>query len=380
VKQPSEEDNAGVTPSRVGTRLALDGTQLAVGHGPARTLVHVMQTFRDRSDPLEPILLTTRGGSEHVGDSPCETMIVPDMPSTLWEQVGLPFYCRKMGAGVVYSHRACGPTWGPPTVLHFLDDPRLAASRGATATTPRERLKRIYQRMTVSRALHHARVVVVNTQAVAESLRDRYGATLPIAIVPLGVDTDRFYPDSAEAQEDTVFHLGSWEPRDQTPTVVASYARSLMLAPDLPDLVVGGVLGDQLDLARKAAEGAGILNRVRFVGYLSDEDLRRSFAHAAVCVQPSHYEAFGLVSLEALACGAPLVVVPEPAVEEVVGAAALVVQNSDPESIARGIADLWLDKNKRSELRTRGPERAAEFSWTQTGEAIRHLLEKVAAS
>jgi glycosyltransferase involved in cell wall biosynthesis len=338
-----------------------------------------MQTFRERSELLEPVLLTTRAGSEQVGDSGCETIIVPDMPSTLWEQVGLPFYCKKIGAGVVYSHRACGPTWGPPTVLHFLDDPRLAASRGATATTPRERLKRIYQRMTVSRALHHARVVVVNTQAVAEGLRERHGATLPISIVPLGVDTGRFYPDGIEAQEDTVFHLGSWEPRDQTATVVTSYARSLMLAPDLPDLVVGGQLGEQLDLARKAAEEAGIVDRVRFVGYLSDEDLRHSFAHAAVCVQPSHYEAFGLVNLEALACGAPLVVVPEPAVEEVVGDAALVVKNSDPESIARGIADLWQDGNKRSELRARGPERAAEFSWTKTGEAIRQLLEEVAA-
>ena len=339
----------------------------------------MLQAFRERSELLEPVLLTTRAGSKHVEDSPCETLIVPDMPSTLWEQVGLPFYCKKIGAGVVYSHRACGPTWGPPTVLHFLDDPRLAASRGATATTPRERLKRIYQRMTVSRALHHARVVVVNTKAVAESLRERYGATLPIAIVPLGVDTDRFYPDSVEAQEDTVFHLGSWEPRDQTRTVVAkATARSLMLAPDLPDLVVGGVLGEQLNPARKAAEEAGIVDRVRFVGYLSDEDLRRSFAHAAVCVQPSRYEAFGLVSLEALACGAPLVVVPEPAVEEVVGAAALVAQNSDPGSIAQGIAELWQDRKKRSELRARGPQRAAEFSWTRTGEAIRRLLEEVA--
>ena len=200
----------------------------------------------------------------------------------------------------------------------------------------------------------------------------------PSPLSPLGVDTDRFYPDNIEPQEDTVFHLGSWEPRDQTPTVVAAYARSLMLAPDLPDLVIGGRLGEQLDPARKAAEEAGIAHRVRFVGYLSDEDLRRSFAHAAVCVQPSRYEAFGLVSLEALACGAPLVVVPEPAVEEVLGAAALVAQNSEPESIARAIAELWQDRNKRSELRARGPQRAAEFSWTRTGETIKHLLEEVA--
>jgi len=337
-----------------------------------------VQAFHGGSDVLEPILLTTKAGSKNVEDSPCETIIVPDMPSTLWEQLGLPFYCEKFHVGAVYAHRACGPTWGPPTVLHFLDDPRLAASRGATATTSRERLKRVYQRMTVSRALHHARLVIVSTNVVAENLHDRYGAKLPIAVVPLGVDTDRFYPDNIEPQEDTVFHLGSWEPRDQTPTVVAAYARSLMLAPDLPDLVIGGRLGEQLDPARKAAEEAGIAHRVRFVGYLSDEDLRRSFAHAAVCVQPSRYEAFGLVSLEALACGAPLVVVPEPAVEEVLGAAALVAQNSEPESIARAIAELWQDRNKRSELRARGPQRAAEFSWTRTGETIKHLLEEVA--
>ena len=368
-----------MTQSRLRTRLALDGAQLEVGHGPARTTHHVLQAFGERSESLEPILLVTRAGSKHLEDWPYETLIVPDMSNTLWEQIGLPYYCKKISAGVVYSHRACGPTWGPPTVLHFLDDPRLAGSRGATATTPREQLKRVYQRMTVSRALHHARVVVVNTKVVADSLREGYGTTLPIAIVPLGVDRDRFYPDSTEPKEDSVFHLGSWEPRDQTPTVVTGYARSLILAPDLPDLVVGGVLGEQLYPSRKAAEEAGIADRVRFVGYLSDEDLRRSFADAAVCVQPSRYEAFGLVNLEALACGAPLVVNPEPAVEEVVGAAALVAQNSEPESIGQAIAELWQDSKKRSELRARGPQRAAEFSWAQTGATIRHLLERVAA-
>ena len=130
-----------MTQSRLGTRVALDGTQLALGYGAARVLYHVVQAFHGGSDVLEPILLTTKAGSKNVEDSPCETIIVPDMPSTLWEQLGLPFYCEKFHVGAVYAHRACGPTWGPPTVLHFLDDPRLAASRGATATTSRERLK-----------------------------------------------------------------------------------------------------------------------------------------------------------------------------------------------------------------------------------------------
>ena len=111
-----------------------------------------------------------------------------------------------------------------------------------------------------------------------------------------------------------------------TTLVIRAYARALSLAPDLPDLLIGGSLGAQRERICEVARQTGIDRRLHLLGRISDEDLRECYASAALCVQPSQYEGFGLQPLEALACGAPLIVFPEPAVVAVVGDATIVTE------------------------------------------------------
>lgn len=156
--------------------------------------------------------------------------------------------------------------------------------------------------------------------------------------------------------------------------VVHAYAKALSLAPDLPDLSIGGNLGAQHERIYGAALESGVDRRVHLLGRISDEELRQRYASAALCVQPSQYEGFGLQPLEALACGAPLVIFPEPAVEEVVGDAAIITHDCKELSLAESIARLWHDESQRSTLRERGPRRAASFSWVRTATLLADLL------
>jgi glycosyltransferase involved in cell wall biosynthesis len=92
-----------------------------------------------------------------------------------------------------------------------------------------------------------------------------------------------------------------------------------------------------------------------------------------MCVQPAKYEGFGLQPLEALACGAPLIVFAEPAVEEVVGDAAIVVPERTESALGDAMAKLWANPELRASLREAGPKRAQEFTWAATARRL-HLL------
>jgi len=360
-------------------RVVIDGQQLKYGHGAARTLCNIVPYLVEGRTELEPIVLTTEKGRDMLGPAAIETVVVPDMPSTLWEQAGLLWHSRRVGARALYSHRSCGPVAGPPTLLHFLDDPQEAARRGATKTNSREVIKRLYQYLAIPKALRHARVVAAFTQASATALRERFGPVIRrLEVIPLGVDTSKFYA-SPEPREDIIFHVGSPEPRDQTALVLKAYAQAVNACRDLPDLVIGGDLGSYDSFLRALGESLGIGHRVSYVGLIRDQALLRdTYAHAAFCVQPSLYESFGLSNLEALACGAPLIVLEDAAVHEVCHEAAIIINCSSVAEFAGAMVNLWSDRQARQRLRVLGPQRANCFSWSHTANRIADVLQELA--
>ncbi len=90
---------------------------------------------------------------------------------------------------------------------------------------------------------------------------------------------------------------------------------------------------------------------------------------ATVFVYLSSYEGFGLPPLEAMACGAPVIVSNSSSLPEVVGDAGLCVDTENVEEVTRAIKDVVLSREERDRLRLEGLQRAAEFSWVSTAEA-----------
>lgn len=167
------------------------------------------------------------------------------------------------------------------------------------------------------------------TQETVTEVRSRYG--LP----------DRF-----------VLHVGNIEPRKDVPTL----AEACRMVP-IPLVLTGHSLwGHQ--------PPAGAIE----IGHVPLEDLPGLYGSATLVGYASRYEGFGLPPIEAMACGAPVVTTPLPAVTEVVGDGAELFTPGDVDGLTDTLRRLIGDPSGRAELARRGAERVQRLSWRRTAE------------
>lgn len=101
--------------------------------------------------------------------------------------------------------------------------------------------------------------------------------------------------------------------------------------------------------------------QVTFTGALEHEELLREMVSAAIVVVPSRFEGFGLVALEAMALGRSIIVSDVGGLPEVVGDAGILVPPANPRALAKAIAELISDPERRAELGNKAAKRAARF-------------------
>jgi glycosyltransferase involved in cell wall biosynthesis len=148
---------------------------------------------------------------------------------------------------------------------------------------------------------------------------------------------------------------------------------------DLPHrLVIVGQRGWLWEETVEAAERSPYRDQILFSGFMPDEDLPALYSAAAVFAFPSLYEGFGLPPLEAMACGTPVVVSRTSSLPEVVGDSGLQVDPYDPDSLAAALELLILDEPLRADMRRRGLERAAEFTWQAAASRLLAVYRKLA--
>jgi glycosyltransferase involved in cell wall biosynthesis len=129
---------------------------------------------------------------------------------------------------------------------------------------------------------------------------------------------------------------------------------------------------------RAYLDGAGVTDRVRFLGCVTDEKLAAIYRGAILLVLPSVSEGFGLPPLEAMACGTPVVVSRCTAPPEVVGNAGILVDPFDIEDLRAGLERVLGDTGLRSTLCRLGLQRSKQFSWDRVAERVRAVLEDAA--
>lgn len=133
-------------------------------------------------------------------------------------------------------------------------------------------------------------------------------------------------------------------------------------------VIVGGrasMAAGEVTLAERVAR-LGLEKSVLRTGPLSAEEIPPLISMASVFAYVSFFEGFGLMPLEAIACGAPVIALNTPSLPEVVGDAGVLVDPLDTETITRAIIRVLEDSAYEALLRVRSIARASEFSWERT--------------
>ena len=119
------------------------------------------------------------------------------------------------------------------------------------------------------------------------------------------------------------------------------------------------------------------LPNVRFLGRVSDENLRQLYNQAVCFIFPSIYEGFGLPLLEAMTCGCPVLASDIPVFREVCGDAAIYFDPYDETSIRDSIERfLKMDDNGKKRLQVLGYENAQRFSWEKSAQHIISIIQE----
>lgn len=120
-------------------------------------------------------------------------------------------------------------------------------------------------------------------------------------------------------------------------------------------------------------------NNIIRLGFVPDEDLVAIYNLATVCCQPSFYEGFGLIVLEAMACETPVIASKTQALVEIAGNAAIFIDPKNPKQMASKISRVIKDSQLRGGLVKKGVERISEYSWRKTARETIKIYKKVLA-
>ena len=116
------------------------------------------------------------------------------------------------------------------------------------------------------------------------------------------------------------------------------------------------------------------------LGWVDDDQRLGLLRGASVVAYPSRYEGFGLVPLEAMAVGTPVVTTAAGAVPEVVGDAAIVVPVGDSAALAHGLRQVLGDESLAQDLADAGEARVLQFPWSATIDGIVELYDRAAGT
>jgi glycosyltransferase involved in cell wall biosynthesis len=180
--------------------------------------------------------------------------------------------------------------------------------------------------------------------------------------------------------DEMIVHVGSIAPKKNLETLAEAFA--MLVERDGYDgalVFVGRVYekghGEEIF---GHVERLGLGDRVVFTGSVPDEDLPALYNAAQFMVFPSVNEGFGIVLLEAMACGCPVIASTTTALPEAVGDAGLLVSNPrDAGEIRSAMRRLLRDEGLRGELRAKGLRRAAQFSWKTIAQETLELYEEL---
>jgi glycosyltransferase involved in cell wall biosynthesis len=315
---------------------------------------------------------------------PTSAIVKANWQRILWEQFVLPFKSQRHHVEVMYypDHTSALLKKNCPTIitihdLAFLAHPETFAKKN-----------RLYKSLAVARSARQAdRIIVVSHATKQECLRWLEAPEAKLRVIHNGIDSCFKRIDDKDKLEQTrkkldlprqfILFVGTLEPRKNLVKLIAAYADLRRQRKIEHELIVVGAKGWLFSEIFATVDKLSLKEHVRFLGYVTEDDLVALYNLARVLVYPSLYEGFGFPPLEAMACGCPVVTSNQSSLPEITGEAARLVDSNDATAIADGIFHVLDDANFRQGLIARGLERVKLFTWEKTARQILQVIDEL---
>lgn len=282
--------------------------------------------------------------------------------------------------------------WAGTPIVHMFHTLGEMKNRIARTDAEREGAYRVHGEKQV---LGRANRIVVATLAELTQLRFLYKSNgNNKVVIPPGVDVSHFYPIPADEAKvyvglkphaRMVLFVGRIEPLKGVDTLIEAMA-CLQKKESHPVYlaIIGGdpaaspeEMNTEMARLQRLCESLGLDQSVVFLGVRDQDKLPYYYSAAEVVVMPSHYESFGMVALEAMACGTPVIA------SEVGGLAYLVrdgetgftIPDQEPETLCEKISWLLNDRELRDTMSRRAVEYAQDYAWEKIAMQIVEVYE-----
>jgi Glycosyltransferase len=303
-----------------------------------------------------------------------------------WWTIGLPLHLQETRLPLFHGTNYLVPLWRRSVTVVTIHDLSLLLHSDTHRTDLVRRAKKRLPTMT--RIANH---ILTDSEAVKREICEHLQVSSDkITVVPLA-PRRTFAPvprnDDVEVrrrlgvEDDFILFVGTLEPRKNLITLVRAFDLLMRTTELRPQLVVAGQKGWLTDDLFAHIDKSSTRDRILFTDYISDLDLAALYSSCKVSVYPSLYEGFGLPSLEAMACGAPVITSRIPAIMETSSGAAKLITPTDVNELTAALVELLTDAQAREHYKSLGLRRAAEYTWKRTAQqtlnVYRHVYSQV---
>ena len=198
-----------------------------------------------------------------------------------------------------------------------------------------------------------------------------------ITVIPNGVDLSKFKPSKSKRKQNEVFFVGRLIYYKGLEVLLKAMKKVIEEIPEAHLNIAGsGKLREELEKLTKKLK---LEKNVSFLGRISNEEMKKRFNESTVFILPSIHksEAFGIVILEAMASGCPVITTDISGTVYAAGKAGIIVKNKSIEELAKAIIKVLKSKRLQEKMSKQGLEHVKKFQWKNIAEMTEKVYKKV---
>jgi glycosyltransferase involved in cell wall biosynthesis len=295
-----------------------------------------------------------------------------------WEQVAWPWLAARNQIDLLHSMAFVTPWLSRrPAVVTVFDLSFMHFPEAFPAA------QRWYLTSQTARSVRRARRVIAISESGRQDVHRFFDVPLTrIDVVYPGVDAVyrplppeeiAAFRQRQDLADRFVLHVGTLQPRKNILALIDAFAQAA--SPDVMLVLVGGK-GWLFEEIFSRVQALGLQDRVRFTGYVPDEDLPLWYNAASVLAFPSLYEGFGMPVVEAMACGTPVVTADSSSLPEAVGEAGLLFDPQNVAELADRLTAVLHNPDLAATMRAKGLIQAQQFNWEKAGRETAAVYRK----